>query len=61
MPSTPGGISYAFNVANYRSEQAAGLSVSIRTNGEEPFAITGGVSFAGSKDIRARAGVAGEF
>ena len=61
MPSTPGGISYAFNVANYRSEQAAGLSIAIRTNGEQSFAITGGVSVAGSKDSGARVGVAGEF
>ena len=61
MPSTPGGVGYALNVSNYRSEQAIGLSVAIRTNGDKPFAVTGGVSFAGSKDIGARVGVAGEF
>jgi hypothetical protein len=61
MPSNPGGVSYAFNVSNYRSEQALGLSLAIRTNGETPFAITAGGSFAGGKDIGARIGIAGEF
>jgi autotransporter adhesin len=61
MPSEPGKTSYALNVANYRGEQAVGLSLAHRTSSDNPFAITAGASFAGGKDIGARVGIAGEF
>ena len=61
MPSEPGKTSYALNVSNFRGEQAIGLSLAHRTNGDNPFAITAGASFAGGKDIGARVGIAGEF
>jgi trimeric autotransporter adhesin len=61
MPSNVGGVSYALNAATYRGEQAIGLSFAYRANTENPFAVTGGISYAGGDSIGARVGVAGEF
>ena len=61
MPSNVGGVSYALNAATYRGEQAIGLSFAYRTNTENPFAVTGGVSYAGGDSVGARVGIAGEF
>jgi trimeric autotransporter adhesin len=61
MPSAPGKTSYSFNLATYRSEQAASISFAHRLNSEDPVALTFGFSHAGKKDTAARVGIAGEF
>lgn len=61
MLSNVGGVSYALNAAMYRGEQAIGLSFAYRANTENPFAVTGGVSYAGGDSDGARVGIAGEF
>lgn len=61
MPSNIGGVSYALNAATFRGEQAIGLSFAYRTNSENPFAVTGGISYSGGDSVGARVGVAGEF
>jgi len=61
MPSNVGGVSYTLNAATYRGEQAIGLSVAYRANTDNPFAVTGGISYAGGKSVGARVGIAGEF
>lgn len=61
MPSNVGGVSYALNAAMYRGEQAIGLSFAYRANTENPFPVTGGVSYEGGDSIGAPVGVAGEF
>ena len=61
MPSNVGGVSYALNAAMYRGEQAIGLSFAYRANTENPFPVTGGVSYESGDSIGAPVGVAGEF
>ncbi len=61
MPSVPGRTSYVLNGTTYRGERAVGGSVMYRLNTNNPFAITGGVSYGGRKNTAVRLGVAGEF
>ncbi len=61
MPSAPGRTSYVFNGSSYRGERALGGSVMYRLNTNNPFAITGGVSYGGKKNTAVKLGVAGEF
>ena len=61
MPSAPGRTSYVLNGTMYRGEHALGGSVMHRLNTNNPFAITGGVSYGGKKSTAVRVGVAGEF
>lgn len=60
MPSHTGRTAWAFNLATFKGEKAAAFSLSHRVEVEEPFAITGGVSY--TKDATGvRVGLAGEF
>lgn len=61
MPSGPGRISYTANASVYRGQLGIGASFAIRTNTEDPLALTFGISHAGGKNTAVRAGVAGEF
>jgi hypothetical protein len=61
MPSAPGRASYVLNVTRYRGENAVGGSVMYRLNTNDPFAITGGISYGGKKNTAVKLGMAGEF
>ncbi len=61
MPSNVGGVRYTLNASTYRGEKGIGFSLTYRANTENPFAVTGGVSYAGGDSVGARVGVAGEF
>ena len=61
FPSEPGKTSYTFNLANFRGQQAMGLSLAHRFGSDTPFALTAGASYAGGRSTAVRVGVAGEF
>ncbi|HEY1606842.1 MAG TPA: hypothetical protein VGF77_14720 [Allosphingosinicella sp.] len=61
MPSAPGRTSYTLNGSTFRGQYAVGASIMHRFDGERPFALTAGFSFAGNRNNAARIGVAGEF
>ena len=61
MPSAAGRTTYVLNGTRYRGEHALGGSVMHRLNTNNPFAITGGVSYSGKKNTAFKFGVAGEF
>lgn len=61
FPSAPGRTSYTANTAVYRGEAAFSASIAHRLDLASLFAVTGGLGFAGGRDIAVRVGVAGEF
>jgi trimeric autotransporter adhesin len=61
MPSAPGKVTYAAQVASYRGKGAIGAAFAYRFDTDFPLAATAGVSWAGKKDFGATVGVKGEF
>ena len=61
MPSQPGSVTYAANLAGDRTQSAVGASVAWRLRTATPMAITGGLSYGGVRSAVVRVGVAGEF
>lgn len=60
MPSAPGRTAWSFNLANFKDAQAGSFAMTHRFDTENPFALSGAVSYSGS-DVGVRVGLSGEF
>ncbi|MGO4449877.1 hypothetical protein AB4Y96_13195 [Phyllobacterium sp. TAF24] len=61
MPSAAGRTTWATNAATFRGEAAFGASVAHRFDTDNPFGVTGGVSWGGGGNVGVRVGMMGEF
>ncbi len=61
MPSAPGRMSWAMNLATFKGEYAFGGSLAYRFDAPIPIALTAGYAYGGGKSHAARVGLQGEF
>jgi autotransporter adhesin len=61
MPSRPGGVSYQVKAGTFRGEHAVSGALTYRLNTGSPMAVSGGVSYGGSKNNGATVAFSGEF